>query len=145
MKTGDTLKLKGIFTLRIFKDGKLLEKYVDKNLVVNLGRQAAASLIANGDVNKIVTQISFGDNNTSPTVSDSAITNQYKKTLDSYSFPSPGSVLFAFTLGNSEANGLNISEYGLQTADNTLFARKVRSSILKDNTISFTGTWEIIL
>ncbi|MNC78397.1 hypothetical protein D3C75_1305980 [compost metagenome] len=51
---------------------------------------------------------------------------------------------FAFTLGESEANGLNIRELGLLCADETLFARKVRGLIEKTSDLSITGSWTII-
>jgi hypothetical protein len=45
----------------------------------------------------------------------------------------------------SEANGMAIREFGLLTANGTLFARRIRANpIYKESDISIEGEWIII-
>lgn len=136
---------KGRFELNVIcaHTGKILEHYVDKNLVVNGGRTAVCRLLGAGGSTKQLTQLSVGTNGTQPTGVDNAITNEFKKNLGTVTYPTISSVRFAFSLGASEANGLAIAEFGILCADNTLFARKVREVINKNSDIILNGNWTI--
>ena len=130
----------GKFYLEIFEDGKLIESYEDRNLIVNGGRDAIAKLIgaANTNADKRITQIAFGTNGADPIITDSAITAQFAKAIDGVAYPATETVEISFTLGSGENNGVTIREFGLLCADNTLFARKIRASIEKTSAITST-------
>ena len=137
--------LKGIFELQVIdaNTGNLIEQYVDKNLVVNGGRTAVMRLLGAGDANKQLTKLAVGTNGTAPAGADTAITGAFVKALGTVSYPTISSVKFDWTLGASEANGINIVEFGILCTDNTLFARKVRALIAKNSDIILNGSWTI--
>lgn len=134
----------GIFTLNVFRGGKLIETYEDKNLVVNLSKQQLARLIGGDVANRSITKIGFGTSGTAPAGGNTTLTDAYVKLLGGVTYPATNSVEFAFTLGTSEANGKSIMEFGLFTAGDVLFARKTRAgAIVKDSDLSLAGSWRI--
>lgn len=141
------IKLHGIFELRVFKliDGKLelIEDYIDKNLVVNVGKEKLCMLLADDGASNYIDRIIFGTSGTAPALVDTSITNPFPKSTTGYSYPSQTSVKFEWTLGLTENNGVTIREYGLATADSTLFSRKVRSGIDKEADVLLEGSWTI--
>lgn len=143
MKT-DKLTARGIFTLKVYKKGKLIEKYRYKNLIVTVGKTSFAHLIAGDGAGKEITKIGFGEGSVAPAAGDTALTSAYTKALDGQTYPTATSVKFDFNLGTAEANGKAITEFGLLSDDGTLCARRTRSVINKTVDISLTGTWEII-
>ncbi len=141
----ETSKPRGIFALKVIDDcGNVLENYEDDNLIVNGGRAAIANLIGAATSTKDVTQIAFGTNGALPLLTDTAITGAVTKAVNGVTYPSTGRVQFAWSLELAEGNGTTIREYGLLCQDNTLFARKTRAEITKNNTIRLEGTWTII-
>lgn len=137
--------LKGRFELEVIcaHTGKIIEKYVDANLVVNGGRTAVMLLLGAADANKQLTQLGVGTNGTAPVGTDTALTGSFIKDLGVVSYPTISSVQFAFQLGAGEANGIGIREFGLLCEDNTLFARKTRELINKNSDIILNGSWRI--
>lgn len=124
------------------KTGQIVDVFENNNLVVNGGRSAVADMIGTGSDLKI-TRIGFGTGGENPALTDSDLTSKFIKAVSGRSFPEPGSVVFSFSLGESEANGLAIREMGLFTAGNILFARKNRDVINKTSDLRFDGTWKI--
>lgn len=147
MRFSDFLKLRGTFEQRIYRlvDGQLhlIENYVDRNLVVNLGKEKIAKLLANDGASNYISAISFGTSIIEPTVADTAITDPFTKNVTGYSYPSTASVKFSWTLELTEANGKAISEYGLLTQDSILFARKTRGTVNKESDVKIDGNWTI--
>ncbi len=141
----DKLTIKGIFSLRIFDvaNGKLLEEYVDNNLVVNNGRTAVVRLLGGDVANRSITKLSVGTNSTAPTATDNSITGAFTKALGTVSYPTISSVRWAWTLEDTEANGMAIREFGLLCNNNDLFARKTREVINKTSAIRLEGEWEL--
>lgn len=136
--------LKGSFELTVRHiDGRILEHYIDSNLIVNGGRTAVMRLLGVGDTDKQLTKLSVGTNGTAPVGTDTAITGAFTKALGTVSFPSVSSVKFDWTLTAGEANGIAIREFGLMCDDDTLFARKVRELINKNSDIILNGSWTI--
>jgi hypothetical protein len=135
---------RGRVELRVFRRGVLVDHWIDRNLVVD-NSKLLLSRLAGGDVtNRSLTQIQFGTNGSAPAAGNTAITSPFSKALDSHAYPDGTSVSFAFSLGSSENNGMAILEFGLVSADGTLFARKTRSSALnKDSDITVSGSWVI--
>lgn len=144
MNLKDIITLQGIFELKVFKKGHLIEDYIDKNLIVNIAKEALAKLIAGAGAGKTITKIGFGTNGLGPTPDDTSLTSSFVKNISSYTFPSVNQVRFNWTLLDTEANGKQIREFGLICSDNTLFARKTRGLIEKADDISLAGTWTII-
>lgn len=141
----DSVAPTGVFRLIAFDDqGNQLWEYEDANLVVTVGRTSLATLLGSAVLaNKHVDKISFGDNGADPLISDTVITNPFDKAVAGVTYPAAGSVQFDFTLELSENNGVTIREFGLKSQDGTLFARKTRAPIEKDNTIRLEGSWTI--
>lgn len=145
MIQSDSLSAKGSFSLKIFnKEGELLEDYKDENLVVGSGKSIVTGLIA-GDTSIYINQIAVGTNGTDPAVGDSQITGAFIKDISSYNFPQSNAVMFTWEIAADEANNMSIREFGLLLSDNTLFARKTRSEILKTDAVRLVGTWKIII
>jgi hypothetical protein len=136
---------KGVFRLQVIEaaTGKVLEDYEDNNLVVTLGKTNTAQLLAGASTGKKISKIAVGTGTATPDVADTSLTTPFIKNVDGYSFPSANEVLFTWTIGTTEANGLNITEFGLLNDNGDLFARKIRSVIVKSSAIMLVGTWKI--
>lgn len=134
----------GHFRLEIYRRGELIEVVDEKNLIVDNSKQIHARLLG-GDVgNRSITQIGFGTNPAAPVPGNTTLTDAFVKAVDNVLYPAANQVRFTFSLGTGEANGKAISEFGLLTAGNMLYARKVRSAPLhKESDLTFAGTWTI--
>jgi hypothetical protein len=145
MKVTEETKLIGIFSLNIHdKNGKIIESFQEKNLIVTKGRENMSKLISASGNSYFVDEIGFGTDGTTPTAGDLVLTGSTTKAFDSITYPDPNSVEFNWSLGLSEANGMAIAEFGLISNNGDLFARKSRSVINKESDFSITGTWKII-
>lgn len=134
---------KGVLRFDVFQHGLLIDSFVEENLIVDGAKGILANLLGGAVSGKSVTKIGFGTNGAAPAGGNTALTGAFVKSVGSPSYPG-SAVVFPFTLGTSEANGLAIIEFGLLSTDGTLFSRRVRgTAINKDNTISFSGTWTI--
>lgn len=134
----------GLFVLRVYRRGELVEVFEENNLIVVGSQQVHAKLLGGSVANQSVTQIGYGTNATAPVFGNTALTGAYTKNVDTVTYPASNQVQFAFSLGSGEANGMAISEFGLITAGGTLYSRKVRSAPLnKDVDLSFSGAWTI--
>lgn len=141
----ETIKVRGEFTLVIRdKAGKLVERFSEKNLIVNLAKTTLATLLGAGGSTKNINTIAFGTSATAPDIADTTITGAVTKLVSSVTYPEFNSVLFNWVLGLTEGNGVAIAEFGLLSVDGTLFARKTRSVINKTADLSFAGSWKII-
>lgn len=124
--------------------GQVIERVREKNLIVDNSKDLHAKLIGGTFLNKNVTQFGVGTNGAAPVGGNAALTGGFLKAFDGITFPANGQVQFAFSLASGEANGMAILEFGLLTANNTLYARRVRASALnKDTDISLAGNWII--
>lgn len=138
-------KPRGYFSLDIFRNGHLIERFEDENLIVTSARESVARLVAGDIEGRSITQIGFGTNGATANPANTVLIGAYIKPIDSHIYPVSTSVQFNFSLNPSEANGLLISEFGLLTSAGFLHARKVRSGpLLKDIDISLTGTWTLV-
>lgn len=124
--------------------GRVIEVVRERNLIVNNAKTIHAKLVGGSFANQNVTQFGVGTNGNAAAGTDSALAGAFLKAVDGVTFPNAGQVQFAFSLASTEANGIAILEFGLLTANNTLYARRVRSTALnKASDISLTGTWTI--
>jgi hypothetical protein len=141
----DTMPMRGCFTMRVFRRGKLIEVYRDHNLIVSGAQNAAARLLAGEGEGKRIARIAFGTSGNIPTPDDTEITGPFIKAILAFSYPALGQVEFKWKLLSNEANGKAIIEFGLLCEDGTLFARKIRQkAIPKEPDISLEGEWVII-
>lgn len=140
----NTIQAEGTFQLQVIdRNGKVVETFIEKNMVVLNGKTNLTKLLGGSAAGKKVTQISVGTNGTAPTLADTNITSAFTKNIDSVSYPDASSVQFAFTIDNAEANGMTIREAGLILEDNTMFARKVRADFAKTSANKLQGLWTI--
>ena len=144
-KIDEKVLLKGIFALKLYKSGKLIEEMMDENLIVNIAKEQMARLVAGVTPGRFITSIAFGTSNVEPELTDTVITGQWSKAISSFSFPEIGRVRFDWQLGVTENNGMAIREFGLLTGDGNLFARKTRTNpINKESDILVEGSWTLI-
>jgi hypothetical protein len=137
--------MKGIFELKVFKAGVLIEHTREENLIVDGARVQMAHLIAGEGTNREIAEIAFGTSGVAPTVNDTIITNAYEKAVSGHTYPEAGQVKFTWGLTTAEDNGQEILEFGLLCADGTLFARRTRTKpINKESDIALQGSWTII-
>lgn len=134
----------GELRFRVYRGDELIEEFVEKNLIVDGSKLVHAKLIGGTTANNSVTQISFGTSGTAAAAGNTAITNPFTKAIDSVTYPLSNQVSFNFSLSSGESNGKAILEFGLLTAGNALYARKVRATALnKESDISISGSWVI--
>lgn len=134
----------GRLFFQVFLKGKLIETFDETNLIVDVSKALHARLLGGDVTGRSVTQIGFGTNGSAPVAGNTALIGQFAKAIDAVSYPTVNSVRFDFTLASGENNGMAILEFGLLTANGSLFARKVRSTALtKTVDISIVGTWTI--
>ena len=144
-KALDKFPMRGIFEMKVYRKGVLIETYQDANLIVNGARVQAAHLVAGDATGRSIEKIAFGTSGTAPTDADASITNQFAKAVTGFEYPAAGQVQVNWSLLTTEDNGQAIMEFGLLTTDGTLFARKTRNNpIFKESDISIEGHWTII-
>ena len=124
------------------KSGNLIERHSNNNLIVTSGYQSTVEALA-GAAGAVVSKIGVGTNNVAPALSDTTLQNMQSFTLTGVEYPVPLSVRFNFSVGFGDANGMDICEWGLVTADNRLYSRLTREYIQKTNEIMILGSWTI--
>ena len=101
--------------VRVWRDGLLICER--DNLVVNAGLPAFASLAAGVTTGQSVSVTGYGSGNTAPSIGDTdlSLAPKYYNAVGAASFPSPGTVQFAFAIAAADyaAYGLNVQEIGL--------------------------------
>ena len=152
-KFKDNILLRGMLEIVAINVKTKEEKLIlnDRNLVVTAAKANMSRLIA-GDTNpageRYVSKMSWGTGTTPANPSDVALVTEIaavgKKALDSYDFPDSTTVRFIAELTASEGNGYTISEAGLWTEEENLFARKVFSGVSKSASFIFIFRWSIL-
>lgn len=139
----DKVQVKGTVNIWVYDTKReLLLHDVQSNLVVTLGKKSLAHLL--GGATNGVTKIQAGTNATATALTDTTITGgSLPVNIVSSVYPLDGSIMFNFTFGTGDANGITIVEFGLLTADGVLFSRITRAGIVKTSAISVVGTWQI--
>ncbi len=148
MKLHDNYKPRmGIFRLEVLdQDKNVLEVFEEENLIVLTGRTSVRTNMfdtTSGNDNRI-TKIAVGTNGAGTTPEDSDLNNKSFGVVLDVEYPDNYSARVVWELGYGEANGKTITEYGLFTENETLFARKVRPPITKDSFIALRGQWTIL-
>lgn len=134
----------GDIHLEVIRDKKIIDKFDDHNLVVDVGRKRLAALAA-GKVGSYtesyISHIGLGSGSTAETVNDTALENQQLFPLTSIEVDGRD-VKCNFFIANDEAVGLAIHELGLFCADGTMFSHRVRQGIIeKYEDIEVRGYW----
>jgi hypothetical protein len=145
-------KVKGNLQLNVYKhdeDGTKvkIDSFDEENLIVLDGKQIMAYLLAGEPGNHTITKFGVGEGTALPVDDDAGLTNPYIRSLTGYRFLTDTAVQWDVALDVGEAIGKTISEFGLFSADEQLFARKIRRglAIPKDASISFDGAWTVFL
>ncbi len=162
-----SFKPRGLFKMTQRRNGRIIERYEDHNLIVNNAKLLMAHLIGGDTTGKSITNIAFGTNGTAPTPDDSMNTHPFSKAVSGVTYPGflseevnwgpvlglPSDLItewtgyqvqFDWVLLTSEDNGHAICEFGLLSGNQTLFARKTRNNpIHKAPDISIEGSWII--
>ena len=135
----------GTLSYNIFQGGRLISSETGLNLVLKGYQLALSRLIAGGDPAQWgITSIGFGTSAVAPNFNQASLTSSFVKDVDLIGMPDAKTTVFSFSLGTTEANGMNISEFGLLTGNGTLFSRKTRTApIIKTSDIAIEGSWEI--
>lgn len=144
MEAKDNLKPKGILQYRVWRGDTLVFEETGYNLVVGGGREAIAKLIGGDGTGKQIVEFAVGEGSSSPVDADTALTNEFVKAINNVTYPVTGTAQVEFSLETTDANGLDITEFGLYCDDGTLFSRKVVPTISKTSDIRIEATWKII-
>lgn len=144
MHITEEINATGRLSVQVYNQGRLIDAWGSKNLIVGTARAVLAELIAGAG--SPIAHIEFGEGDTPASIEDTVLTNGYRRPLGAHHFPSPGHVSFEFGLATDEANGMIIREYGLITTTGLLFSRKSRGGggIEKTPDISLAGQWTIM-
>lgn len=143
MKLADEFDMQGMLELKIYRNGELIEHFLEPQMILNRAKTLMAHAAKNEAGGVYVNRIAFGTSSTPANPADTALTSAYVKNIGAHTYPATGQIKFDFTLTTLEANGKVIKEFGLMLTDGTLFARKVRGAIEKDDDISISGSWTI--
>ncbi len=134
----------GYLTVLVYERGNLIETWAGNNIIVAQSRTENARLFSGNVANRSVGKIGVGTSGSTPSAGNAGLIDQYDKSIDAVTYPTPYSVEFAFSIGTSEANGKAIMEFGLLTGAGLLIARRVRSAVLnKTSDISLSGKWRL--
>lgn len=140
----NSARLEGYFHVEIRRNGVLIGEFDELNLIVAGAKNQLARMIGGDAANRNIVNIGFGIGASPAAPGNTALTSAYTKAVTSIDYPAAGQVRFNWSLSTSEANGKEITEFGLICADGTLFSRKVRAPIQKESDLSLSGSWTII-
>jgi hypothetical protein len=146
MKFIETAGIHGWFRMKVYRRGVLAEEWEERNLVVNSGRALVTRLITGGGNGVYINRIAFGTSGNIPVPPDGEITAPFIKAIDGVSYPAFNQALIDWSLATTEANGMEIREFGLVCTDGALFARRTRQKVLyKESDIAIEGQWIITI
>ena len=144
---------------KIYDDGKKERVDIGDNLIVDVGHDSLAILISGDDEginDKTIGKMSWGDgghDTGNPTLAlpplptDVALAAEHAATgkkVVTNDFPATDTARFIATIEKSELIGDLISEVGLFTKDDTLFARRTFGALLKSSEFALEFRWSII-
>jgi hypothetical protein len=143
----NTIETRGSVLLEAWKNGRTVRRVRKSNLITTRGLIVMARTISEAGTG--VTHIATGSDNTSPSISDTALGSEaYRDQVTQYQRPGDGSVTFKLFIGPASANGTTIKEAGLLNASTggELVARIVFSAseeIVKTSDITAQISWTI--
>lgn len=143
MKFIDNVDMSGHFELKVYRKGVLIEHVSEPNMILKRAKVLSSKAAKNEAAGVYINRIAFGTSSTPADPEDTALTSAFIKPIGAHSYPAPGHIRFEFSCLNAEANGKILREFGLMLSDGTLYARKVRGLLEKNDDISFVGSWTI--
>ena len=146
MNTNEVLHPKGEVSIQVFdKDGKLKEKTVIPNLVVQAGRDFIASRME-GTTDAVMSHMAVGTDNTSAAAGDTALVSESARVTLSTTTVSTNTVEYVATFGAGTGTGALV-EAGILNAGSggTLLCRTVFSVVNKGSDDTLTITWTITI
>lgn len=145
LQFSDKSSIQGEFFVRVLRSGKVVNEYRDANMIMSPAPNVLAHLLAGDWNNRQIAQIGVGTNGGAmPDPEVPALTNSFAKAIVGHNYPASNRVTFSWFIDVFEAVDMDIMEFGLICADNTLFARKTTEVIEKSGDISLQGAWTII-
>jgi len=141
----EEIKLKGeIEITHRDKDGKVIEKEIVKNLIVNKGKEFAAKLL-NGVVTNFFDYLQIGTGTTGPTVTNTALETYYSEGAAACSYEADYKARLSYTFGFSES--VTITESGVfdgpQVGPPNMFARQTFSGKVMSSGESLEVVWTV--
>jgi hypothetical protein len=135
----------GLLRTQVFEHGKLVDAWDASNLILVGTSIAQAQMLGGAVSGNSVAQVGFGSNQATPVFDNTSLSpGAYLKAVDAISYPAPGQVSFAISLGAYEDNGTSIAEFGLLTGNGALLARLVRAvPLMKTIAIQLASVWTI--
>ena len=108
----DTLKLKGIFIIERIKNGKVLDREIVENTIVNTGKERVAKLL--NDVSSThFRAIGIGEGTTGALATDSALETERKRATASLSYEADYKAKFEHTFTFNSGESYAITEAGV--------------------------------
>jgi hypothetical protein len=118
----------------------------DDNKITLSGKQVMAFLITGEPGNHVISKFGVGEGTSFPDDYDTGLTNGFIRELVGYRFLEDTVVQWDFRIDADEAVGLNVGEFALYSADEQLFARKIRTPVIaKDSSMILSGQWTVWL
>lgn len=134
--------LEGRFFLRVVdRNRNIIQEYSDLNLIVTQSKLILSTLL--GGDGLPVSQIGLGTGTAAADIGDTALTTPEYYPFVSVDYPETSVVRFNWYVAYDELVGMEISEFGLLTADDQLFSRRVYAPIPKSADMAFEGSWSI--
>ena len=134
------MKLRGIFTANVFENGNLVRTIHEENVITTVGLDAILQHIG-GLASEFLAALEAGTGTTPASASDTSLqTGVFSTPLASVSV-SGNDLILDWIIGNGDANGNTLSEFGLVTNGAVLFNRKVIAGIAKTSAIQIQGSW----
>jgi molybdopterin-binding protein len=136
-------------------NGSIIERHCFENAVLEEGRRALASSLANdiGDeYNFFISRMLFGDGGTSGGVPRFVNTNRNglfgttivnKPVISNIDPNIPSQVIFTSTISYSEGNGFALNEMALQMNTGDLYSMATFADISKTSSIQITWNWRL--
>lgn len=119
---------------------------IASNLFVDQGRQLLAYLWAGKSplTDHVVSKFAVGTGTGSSHITDTALESEvHRNSINGVDFPAPFVARAEFTLGLNDANGYLITEFGLFSASNALYARWLEVGVNKTSQFAPTFQWRI--
>ena len=132
----------GAVAFEVRRNGKVIDSFEDHNLIVTSGRQRMAELLT-GLSTSHIGFVGVGTGQAPANVTDTHLTDQVLVPITGVTAENRVA-RFNFLIGTNDANGLQISEFGLFGQDGTMFSHRVRDDVIgKADDIEIEGYWEI--
>jgi hypothetical protein len=134
------MKLRGIFTAKVFDNGNLVREIHEENVITTLGLDAILQHIG-GLANEFLQSLEAGTGTTPASASDTSLQASVFSTPIASASVVGNDLILDWIIGNGDANGNTLSEFALFTTGGVMFNRKVIAGIAKTSAIQIQGSW----